>query len=84
MPKRRKVNLANWFPEEDKPQVGDIWQLVTPYGDEYKTFYYLLIESAADEFFSYGDLTFDVIQLESGEITRVFFNFELDDWRKLS
>ena len=84
MPKRKKINLANGFPVDDQPQVGDIWQLVTPYGDEYKTFTYLLLEKSSDEFFRASDGTFEMLQLENGENIRLYMNFDLDDWRKLS
>ena len=69
------------IPDEDKPQVGDIWKITYPHGDEYKAVYYLLTAEARDEFFRAGDGTFDMLHLESGETIRMYMNFELDEWQ---
>lgn len=74
------------IPEEDTPHVGDIWRIDLPFGDEYKTFHYLLISEPGpdDYFFPVDGLTFDMLQLETSETVRLYMNFELDDWRKVA
>ena len=67
---------------EDMPKVGDIWKLTTQYGISTLCYHYLLLDSD-----SFGDarssLTFDMLELETGERMWMFMNFELDDWHRI-
>ena len=68
--------------EKDMPHVGDIWKLTTQYGISTVCYHYLLLDSD-----SFGDarssLTFDMLELETGERMWMFMNFELDDWHRI-
>jgi hypothetical protein len=87
MGKRRNPNRELWkIPDEDMPAAGDIWSLTVPWGDEYKTFHFLLVDvpSYEDEWFQDDGLTFEMLKLETGETRLIHMNFELDEWYRVA
>jgi len=57
-----------------------------PYGDEYKTWHFLLVEmpSEDDSWFPNDGLTFEMLKLETGETRLIHMNMELDEWRRVA
>jgi len=65
---------------EDMPQVGDIWCLKF---HEYE-YHYLLVEHQYDPFDEPYDLSFNMLELQTGQRFFLYMNFQLDDWRKVA
>lgn len=90
MGKRRNTNRELWkIADEDMPHVGDIWSMTVPYGDEYKTFHFLLVEAPTGDdatvgWFPNNGLTFEMMKLETGETRLIHMNFELDEWYRVA
>lgn len=73
------------IPAEDMPQIGDLWKLTTFYGTEGTVIYhYLIVDHQYDDFDQPYDLSFHMLELETGEKLFLYMNFELDDWRKVA
>jgi hypothetical protein len=90
MGKRRNPNRELWkIPDEDMPHVGDIWSLTVPYGDECKSFHFLLVEAPSGDdatvgWFPDDGLTFEMLKLETGETRLIHMNMDLDEWLRVA